>query len=104
MTDPEIARIAGLAKDVRGFRLLGDQPSDGETLCAGCWDRSDYDTDTDHNIPEGQPVFFTLPHPEYGDCDAYCIKCVAEDAADWEIISAERLAEIRRHLEEQGGG
>lgn len=54
---------------------LGDQPSDGETTCTGCWDCSDHDIHADTYIPSGQPIYWTSPSYEYGECDAYCLKC-----------------------------
>lgn len=77
MTDEQ---LVALQERVRGWRTLGDKPSDGQTMCAGCWDRSEHNTEADHDIPKGDPVFYSNPHPECGDCDAYCVKCVAEDA------------------------
>lgn len=95
--------IDALAKAVHGWRSLGERKSDGDGMCAGCWDRSDHNTEVDHNIPPGQPVFWTSPHPEYGDCDAYCLACVAEDARDWEIITEDQYAAVRAILEKEAG-
>jgi hypothetical protein len=59
---------------------LGDHPSDGEVLCTGCWDNSDWDTNADNNIPAGAPIYYSEPSPEYGECNAYCEKCAREQA------------------------
>ena len=57
---------------------LGDAVSDGEITCTGCWDKSEHDAHGNHSIPDGDPVYWTSPHPESGECDAYCLAC-AED-------------------------
>lgn len=93
------AQIASLSQSVRGWRTLGLRKSNGETMCAGCWDRSDHDTEADHDIPVGQPVWWSTPNPEYGDCDAYCTQCVIEDAECNEVISAELASSLRAYLE-----
>ena len=93
--------IETLAKAVRGWRSLGPRKSDGEVMCAGCWDRSEHDTEADHDIPPGAHVFWTNAHPEYGDCDAYCVKCVAEDARDNEIISEAEYDALSAILEKE---
>jgi hypothetical protein len=47
---------------------LGEELSDGDGACGGgCGD-----------IPAGQRIYWTAPHPEYGDCDAYCEACAIE--------------------------
>ena len=84
--------LLALADRVRGWRTLDKRPSGGETMCAGCWDRSNHNTHADQNIPEGRPVFWGHPHPEYGDCDAYCAQCTEEDidaieATDWRALA-----------------
>lgn len=89
-----LALAEALDKKLGGWRTLGDRRSDGEVMCAGCWDRSDHDTEADHEIPAGDPIFWTQPHPEYGDCDAYCFKCVVEDAEAWEVISMEEASAL----------
>lgn len=63
-----------------GRKSLGKRLSDGETLCTGCWDESGCNIKADHSIPAGHAVYFSEPHPEYGDCDAYCIKHAIESA------------------------
>lgn len=83
-----------IAAKLRGWRTLGTRKSNGEVICAGCWDRSEHDTEADHDIPKGHDVWWTTPHPEYGDCDAYCTKCVIEDAEAWEIISSKDASSI----------
>lgn len=94
--------VAEIAEDVapslRGWRTLGDRKSDGEVMCTGCWDRSNHDTSADHDIPSGDPVFWSSPHPEYGDCDAYCTRCVIDDAECEEIIDAGHASELLQHL------
>jgi hypothetical protein len=84
-----------LANVLSGWRSLGERPSDGEVMCAGCWDRSEHDTEADHDIPRGAPVFWSSPHPEYDDCDAYCASCAAEDAHAYELITDAELAALR---------
>lgn len=79
-------RLAQLNERLRGWRTLGERMSNGDTLCTGCWDRSNHDTDTDNDIPSGEPIFYSTPNPEYGDCDAYCLSCVTDDAEVWDII------------------
>lgn len=104
MTPAEIAAgLSDFAHRIRGWRFLGKRRSNGEVMCAGCWDRSDHDTEAEHDIPPGHPVFWSVPHPEYGDCDAYCLACVAEDARDWEIITNDEYDAVRAILEKEAG-
>lgn len=91
-----------LAGRLRGWRSLGDRRSNGDVMCTGCWDRSDHDTDADHDIPAGHSVFWTTPHPEYGDCDAYCFACALDDAECWEIITTAEAAALRARMEAGG--
>ena len=99
---PDIARIAaGLSERLRGWRILSKRKSGGETMCAGCWDRSEHDTSADHDIPSGDPVFYSPPHPEYGDCDAYCVRCTLEDAESYEILTAAEASSFHAYLQEQ---
>jgi hypothetical protein len=95
MTDNR-EELMAQAERVRRWRSLGEEPSDGTTLCAGCWDRSNYNVHADNNIPKGQPVFWNAPHPEYGDCDAYCAQCVEGDIAAIEATDWRALAETGR--------
>lgn len=54
-------------------------PSNGEVLCAGCWDASDPDTDAKCDIPAGDPTYYWIS-PMYGDGDAYCARHARERA------------------------
>jgi hypothetical protein len=76
------------ARAFRGWRSLGDRRSNGDTMCIGCWDRSEHDTDADHDIPPGELIWWNNPHPEYGETDPYCTACVLDDAECNEIITA----------------
>ena len=76
---------------IRGWRSLG-RPSDGQVFCAGCWDRSEHNTAADHRIPAGQDVWWSPLHPEHGDGDAYCTRCVTEDARAYGMLPASPVA------------
>lgn len=61
-----------------GKMKLGERLSDGEVLCATCWDESDHNLTADTHIPPGYPVYFDEPHHEEEDCDSFCINHAIE--------------------------
>jgi hypothetical protein len=93
--------VKGLERAVRGWRALGTRRSNGEIMCAGCWDRSEHNTDADHDIPRGALVWWSNPHPEYGDRDAYCTVCLIDDAECNEVIDTAQGHTFRALLKGQ---
>lgn len=66
---------------IEGFEI-GANLSDGETLCTGCWDESEWDVNAANNIPAGDPVYFRLVSIACDEYDAYCQKCAEKRAAE----------------------
>ena len=58
------------AQTIRDWTSYTIHPSDGETVCGSC----------DEESRTGDPFYWTRPHYEYGDCDAYCETCALEIA------------------------
>lgn len=51
----------------------GRDLSDGNTICAGCWDKSDCNRNND--VPEGEPIYWQSASYEYNEYESYCRRC-----------------------------
>lgn len=71
----------GAHPQIEGFEI-GENLSDGDTLCTGCWDESDWDVSAKNDIPAGEPVYYRCVSIACDEWDAYCQKCAEKRAAE----------------------
>ena len=89
MTDTAAPPKKKRSREIDGF-TLSDRPSDGETMCTGCWDESDHNTEANTNIRKGAPVYYRECFTDCGfEYDAYCRKCALEYNSRWEMTDEE---------------
>lgn len=98
MTDTAALPKKKRSREIDGF-TLGKHPSDGETMCTGCWDESNHNTRANTNIRKGAPVYFLECFTDCGfEYDAYCRKHALEYNSRWEMTDEE----ARKFLADMG--